>query len=148
MLRIWSPHVRRHVIARETLFFPLVLYLVYVRVKRRQLLRADQYLLLSGRRIHVIQFALLSLFVALHKRKPGPIRTPLRCLWTASRQAPWLKQGVDGQRLGRRSLRRNLTNRKAKQRAENKAGTRASLSFHEATSQERVITGERKVYTA
>src|SRR5579872_1089355 len=151
MLGIGSPHVRRHVIPREPLLLALVLHLVYVGIERRQLLRTDQHLLLTGRRIHVIQLALLSLFVALHERKPGSIRTPLGRLRTAPRQPSRLKQGVDGQRLGGRSLCSQQFTRKSNRCDQTKAKGSRSVSIHETTSQEcskKALKANEAVYTA
>ena len=139
VLRIRSPQVRRHVIAGQPFFLALVLHLVDVRIERRQLRRADQYLLLAGGRVHVPQFALLSLLVALHERELGAVRTPLHRLGTASRQPAGLKHAFNGQRLGWRSLRcrRNGQHDTNGEYEQGTAQDEQVLSFHEVTSQRR-----------
>ena len=139
MFRIGRPQICRHVISRPTLLLPFILDLIHVRIQRRQLRRTDQHFLLPSGRIHVPQLALFSLFIALHKREFGPVRTPLRGLRRAPRQASRLIHGFNGQRLGRSSLRfrPTVSNGGEDQREHGNASDEGNVSFQEATSQAR-----------
>src|SRR5215469_2739824 len=100
MLRIRSPQIGRHVIAREALLLPLVLYLVHVRIELRQLGRAHQHSPLARGGVHIPKLALLALVIALHKRKLAAIRTPRSRFRSAPAQSPRLKHRFDRQRFG------------------------------------------------
>jgi hypothetical protein len=154
MLRIRRPQISRHVIPRPPLLLALVLHdLIQVRIKGRQFRRADQHLLLAGGGIDIPQLALLPLFVALHEREPGAVRTPLESLGPASRQSSRLVHRFNRERLARRSLRpRRIRLEHTEDCEQGNARDERNLPFQEVTSQVRnnseFSTGERRVYTA
>ena len=139
MFRIRRPQICGHVISREPFFLAFVLDLIHIWIEGRKLGRADQNLLLSGRRVHIPQLAFLTLFVALYKGELRSIRTPFRRLRATPRQPPGLKQrlnreGFSWSGLGLRDIR---ATKASDQCYQGKTGQKTRLSFHEVTSQER-----------
>src|SRR5258708_31886174 len=102
MFGIGRPQVGGDVIAREPLFFTLVLDLAERWRELRELALANQHFLLAGRRIHVPELSVFAGIVALHKRNLGAVGTPLDRFRFASRDPAVSENRFDGE-LGRRS---------------------------------------------
>ena len=67
--------------------------------KLRQLNFADQNFLLARRRVHVPEFAVLALIIALHERYFGAVRTPLDGLRSTSRNSTFREDLLNRQLL-------------------------------------------------